>query len=204
MNGTASEFGMTDYVRLAAPGDGFEQQFSYHGKKSYSLPLYAALCLPILPVVSEVRYLQIWPLYSAPRLADISGVRLFTARARVGSFESSDRSLNAIYDTFARNYEGLTLSGYTVSEDAGRDVPTCAHGICHLQVDCPHRERMGYGGDGHTSMAFSMATYESVCEARLVRATCGCCASGMPKLDGPRAGRILRQVGRGLGFGAGI
>lgn len=31
VNGTASEFGMVDYVRLAAPGDGFQQQFSYHG-----------------------------------------------------------------------------------------------------------------------------------------------------------------------------
>lgn len=80
-----------------------------------------------LPVQSEVRFLQIWPLSSAPRLADISGVRLFTARARIGSFRSSDQSLNAIYNTFARNYEGLTLSGYTVRKDVRLGLPTlCA------------------------------------------------------------------------------
>lgn len=83
---------MVDYVKVSSPGDGFEQQFSYH----------------------EIRYLQIYPLSSAPRLADITGLRLFTSRARVGSFDSSDDTINAIYDTFVRTYEGLTLSGYTV------------------------------------------------------------------------------------------
>lgn len=71
---------------------------------------------------TEIRYLQIWPLSSPPRLADVQGLRLFTARARVGSFESSDQTLNSIYDTFARNYEGLTLSGYTVRDSGARPI----------------------------------------------------------------------------------
>ena len=83
---------MVDYVKIARPGDGFSQQFSYH----------------------EVRYITIFPLASAPDLADITGLRLFTDRNRVGTFNSSDAMSNAIYDTFVRNYEGLTLSGYTV------------------------------------------------------------------------------------------
>ena len=37
------------------------------------------------------------------------------------------------------NYRGLTTGGMT--------------------VDCPHRERRGYGGDGHTSYQFALANY---------------------------------------------
>ena len=28
-----------------------------------------------------------------------------------------------------------------------------------MTVDCPHRERRGYGGDGHTSYQFALANY---------------------------------------------
>jgi hypothetical protein len=128
-------------LALVQPGDGYAPQFSYH----------------------EIRYVTISPLSSPPALSSVVGQRLFTARARVGTFSSSIERLNSMFEIFARNYEGLTLSGYT--------------------VDCPHRERMGYGaalltfsegddseyiprdpftgGDGHTSMEFAMATYAS-------------------------------------------
>lgn len=47
------------------------------------------------------------------------------------SFECSDPRLNAIHDMIHRTMRCLTISGY--------------------MVDCPHLERMGYGGDGNSS-----------------------------------------------------
>ena len=44
-----------------------------------------------------------------------------------------------MYDTTVNNYLGITTGGMT--------------------VDCPHRERRGYGGDGHTSYQFGLANY---------------------------------------------
>ena len=47
------------------------------------------------------------------------------------TFECSDPRLNAIHDMVKYTLSNLTLSGY--------------------MVDCPHLERMGYGGDGNSS-----------------------------------------------------
>ena len=47
--------------------------------------------------------------------------------------------MNNIYDTTVNNYLGLTTGGQT--------------------VDCPHRERRGYGGDAHTSYQFALANF---------------------------------------------
>ena len=49
----------------------------------------------------------------------------------VSSFSCSDQNLNAIHDMIHYTMECLTFSGY--------------------MVDCPHLERMGYGGDGNSS-----------------------------------------------------
>ena len=49
----------------------------------------------------------------------------------VSSFVCSDESLNAVHDMVHYTMQCLTMSGY--------------------MVDCPHLERMGYGGDGNSS-----------------------------------------------------
>jgi alpha-L-rhamnosidase len=89
----------------------------------------------------EIQYVTITNLSSAPSLSNILGLRLMSNRPRSGSFQCSNSLLTAIYNATIRTYEGLTTGGMT--------------------VDCPHRERLGYGGDGHTSMELAMATFAS-------------------------------------------
>jgi alpha-L-rhamnosidase len=78
---------------------------------------------------------------SAPPLAAFTGLQLRDGRPRVGAFASSSALLNAQYQAHIATYEGLAQGGMT--------------------VDCPHRERLGYGGDGHTSLELALATYGS-------------------------------------------
>ena len=51
---------------------------------------------------------------------------------RVGRFECSDELLNRIYETVLWTYRCLSLGGYV--------------------VDCPHRERLGYGAEGQVAV----------------------------------------------------
>ena len=58
----------------------------------------------------------------------------------VASFACSDEKLNAIHDMIHYTMECLTFSGY--------------------MVDCPHLERMGYGGDGNSSTMTLQTMYD--------------------------------------------
>ena len=87
----------------------------------------------------EVRYITIQGLDTPPSKEDVTGWRLSIDLARTGAFRSSDQLMNDIYETTVTNYLGLTTGGQT--------------------VDCPHRERRGYGGDGHTSYQFALANF---------------------------------------------
>jgi alpha-L-rhamnosidase len=76
----------------------------------------------------EIRYITVTGLASKLDAAQVLGWRLSVDLAREGEFECSSSLMNEIYTTTVRNYLGLTTGGQT--------------------VDCPHRERRGYGGDG--------------------------------------------------------
>ena len=74
------------------------------------------------------------------RYVRVKGVKIWYAKAfQIGAvsskegatFECSDPRLNAIHDMVKYTLSCLTFSGY--------------------MVDCPHIERMGYGGDGNSS-----------------------------------------------------
>lgn len=78
--------------------------------------------------------------YHAFRYVRITGANIQNARAlqisavnpkEGATFECSDSQLNAIHDLVKYTLSCLTYSGY--------------------MVDCPHLERMGYGGDGNSS-----------------------------------------------------
>lgn len=78
--------------------------------------------------------------YHAFRYVRITGANIKNARAlqisavnpkEGATFECSDSRLNAIHDLVKYTLSCLTYSGY--------------------MVDCPHLERMGYGGDGNSS-----------------------------------------------------
>lgn len=85
------------------------------------------------------RYAIIDGVASAPKLTDIVGLPISTDYERTADFECSNPLLNTIYDTTVWTYRCLSLGGYT--------------------VDCPHRERLGYGGDSGTSMEMGMTNF---------------------------------------------
>ena len=67
---------------------------------------------------------------------------LVTTNYEPGSTFSCDNPLlNQIHDMMCWTYKSLSLGGYT--------------------VDCPHRERLGYGGDSGTSMEMGMLNFRT-------------------------------------------
>ena len=78
---------------------------------------------------------------AAPAVSDAKGYLIRTAYERAGEFTSSNDLLNRIYQMVTRTYEALTLGGYV--------------------VDCPTRERLGYGGDAGTSFETGMYNFST-------------------------------------------
>ena len=87
------------------------------------------------------RYVRVTGLDRKPAPADIKGYLIRTAYEPAGEFESSNDLLNRIYRTATWTYENLTLGGYV--------------------VDCPTRERLGYGGDAGTSIETGMFNFDT-------------------------------------------
>jgi alpha-L-rhamnosidase len=77
---------------------------------------------------SAGRYLHFIGLNAPPELSAVKGYAISSAAQRTGYFECSDSLFNRIYDVDRWTYEICTLEGFT--------------------VDCPHRERLGYGSEG--------------------------------------------------------
>ena len=77
------------------------------------------------------RYLRIVNVEKAPELSDITAYLIHTDYDGASTFACSDNDLNAIHDMVQYTLRCLTLGGY--------------------MVDCPHLERLGYGGDGNAS-----------------------------------------------------
>jgi alpha-L-rhamnosidase len=71
------------------------------------------------------RYVHLQGPGRPPKLADIVGYAVSTDLERTGHFECSDELLNSIYETDLWTFRANTLNGVT--------------------MDCPHRERLGYG-----------------------------------------------------------
>lgn len=71
------------------------------------------------------RWVTLMGLKSALTPQDIRGYIVTNARRRIGSFECSDAQLNAIYEADLRTYIANTVNAAV--------------------MDCPHRERYGYG-----------------------------------------------------------
>jgi hypothetical protein len=85
------------------------------------------------------RWITIRGLNTAPRPEDVRGYLVSTDCARAGRFECSNPLMNRIYETTLWTFHSLSLGGYV--------------------VDCPHRERMGYGGDAHATMETAMTNF---------------------------------------------
>lgn len=85
------------------------------------------------------RWITIKGLEQAPTKDDIRGWLVRSDYQRAAEFECSNPLLNQIYDTTLWTFENLSLGGYV--------------------VDCPQRERMGYGGDAHATTQMALANY---------------------------------------------
>ena len=75
-----------------------------------------------------------------PATNDITGRLVRTAYRVSGDFECSDRMLNRTYQACQWTFQSLSLGGYT--------------------VDCPHRERFGYGGDAHVVYETGLSRFD--------------------------------------------
>ncbi len=87
------------------------------------------------------RYVRVIGTEAAPAASDATGYLIRTAYDRAGEFTCSNDLLNQIYQLVTRTYEALTLGGYV--------------------VDCPTRERLGYGGDAGTSFETGMYNFST-------------------------------------------
>lgn len=87
------------------------------------------------------RFALIKGLPRAPKLNEMKGNLICTDYQRAATFTSDNALLNEIYNMTLWTHRCLSLGGYT--------------------VDCPHRERLGYGGDSGTSMETAMLNFKS-------------------------------------------
>jgi len=87
------------------------------------------------------RWVRITGLTAQPELDDAIGYFIHTDYEPASEFECSNELLNRIHRTVNWTYRCLTLGGYI--------------------VDCPHRERLGYGGDSGTSMETGMTDFNT-------------------------------------------
>jgi alpha-L-rhamnosidase len=86
------------------------------------------------------RWVKISGIGRKPSLDHIKGYLIHTDYGLPSDFECSNELLTRIYKTVAWTYRCLTLGGYI--------------------VDCPHRERLGYGGDAGTSFETGMFNFD--------------------------------------------
>ena len=77
------------------------------------------------------RYVLLSNLPIRPDQQQLKANRIALNATSTGTFDSSDKDLNAIHDMLSYTIRGLAFSGY--------------------MVDCAHIERLGYGGDGNAS-----------------------------------------------------
>ncbi len=89
---------------------------------------------------SSGRWVTIRGQKEAPPLDLIRGWLVRTNYKNATTFQCSDTLMNWIYDKVRWTFENLSLGGYV--------------------VDCPQRERMGYGGDAHATSETGMYNYQ--------------------------------------------
>lgn len=86
------------------------------------------------------RWVKIAGLKTRPDLDGIKGYLIHTGYPPAAAFECSNDLLNRIYETTVWTYRCLSLGGYV--------------------VDCPTRERLGYGGDSGASLETGLMNFD--------------------------------------------
>lgn len=129
------------------PGDRIEIQYSERAERAITHGMRSAYVIgPSREGVFRNRFnygvgrwITVSGLRETPRLDDLRGWLVRPAYARAADFSCSLPLLNDIYETTRWTFENLTLGGYV--------------------VDCPHRERMGYGGDAYATTLTGLSAY---------------------------------------------
>jgi alpha-L-rhamnosidase len=85
------------------------------------------------------RWVTIKGLRKKPVSTSFEGRVVRTSYNSASRFSCTDPTLSQIYRTTLETFENLSLGGYL--------------------VDCPQRERMGYGGDAHATTTTGLASY---------------------------------------------
>ena len=88
-----------------------------------------------------LRYMRIDGLAEPLDPSAITGYGITTDYDGDSSFECSDADMNAIHNMIHKTFKALTLGGY--------------------MVDCPHIEKLGYGGDGNASTPSFQTMYNA-------------------------------------------
>lgn len=86
------------------------------------------------------RWIYITGVDELPDPEKIVGRVVTTGYERVGEFKSDHELFNRIYDTALWTFDSLALGGFV--------------------VDCPQRERLGYGGDGNATINMGIGNYD--------------------------------------------
>jgi alpha-L-rhamnosidase len=139
--------GWTELHLQGKPGGQIDIQFSEREKEDMTFNLHSVLVLDSTGAgifrnhfnYSSGRWITFKGLTQAPSLSDMRGWVVRTAYDSAASFVCSDSLQNWIYNRVLWNYENLSLGGYV--------------------VDCPQRERMGYGGDAHATSETGVFNY---------------------------------------------
>ena len=129
------------------PGDTITFQYSERQKEDITFGIHSAYVLNSTGQgtftnrfnYSAGRWITIKGLKKALTVDDVRGWMLRTDFENASSFQSSDTLQNWMYDRIKWTFENLSLGGFI--------------------VDCPHRERMGYGGDAHATSETGMFNY---------------------------------------------
>ncbi len=140
--------GWTSVNVSGKPGDRIDFLYSERAQDDMTLSLHSAFIIGEEGKgtfknrfnYSSGRWITIKGLKTKPALSDIKGWMVRTNFSTATKFESSDPLQNWIYNTVNWTFENLSLGGYV--------------------VDCPQRERLGYGGDAHATCETGMLNYE--------------------------------------------
>src|SRR5690554_2474765 len=130
------------------PGDTIRFQFSEREQDDMTFALHSAYVMGEEGVGTfenrfnymSGRWITIHGVSSAPTKNDIKGRMVRTDYADATDFECSDSLQNWIYNTVRWTFENLSLGG--------------------IIVDCPQRERFGYGGDAHATSETGLLNYK--------------------------------------------
>ena len=124
-----------EYVFGPSGTGSFEPRFSYAEVRFVAI---SGLDPSTTPTITGVRVGNIATLQSDSvdslhqSMSGDSDQQPDNGRIRTGYFQCSNHTLNRIYDTSMRTMANLVTGG--------------------MSVDCPHRERLGYLGDAHTTL----------------------------------------------------